>query len=206
MISQTVALGREAMLKMMADWTDRIAQGELPPKPMRPQGIERNVVITQWDWADPKAYLHDVVSTDRRNPTTNANGLLYGALELSADYLPVLDPMTSKISQVPLSVLDPNTKSASGEVAQRSPYWGDTAIWNSKTNVHNPMFDKEGRVWITATVRPSDNPNFCKEGSDHPSAKAFPVDKSYRHLGMYDPKTKKYTPKHLFQHASLDVC
>ena len=35
--------------------------GELPPAPPRPQGIERNVVITQWDWADPKAYLHDEV-------------------------------------------------------------------------------------------------------------------------------------------------
>jgi hypothetical protein len=32
------------------------------------------------------------VSTDRRNPTVNANGKIYGALELSADYLPVLDP------------------------------------------------------------------------------------------------------------------
>src|SRR5687768_2349540 len=187
-------LGKERALLLFADWTDRINRGEVPPAPPRPQGLERNVVITMWDWADPKAYLHDVVSTDRRNPTTNANGLLYGALELSADYLPVLDPMTSKISQVPLSVLDTNTESASGEVAQRSPYWGDTAIWNSKTNVHNPMLDKEGRVWITATVRPSDNPDFCKEGSDHPSAKALPVDKSYRHLGMYDPKTGKYTP------------
>src|SRR6185503_13394652 len=56
------------------------------------------------------------------------------------------------------------------------------------------MFDKDGRVWITATVRPPENPDFCKIGSDHPSAKAFPVDKSYRHLGVYDPKTKKYTP------------
>ena len=26
------------------------------------------IVITEWDWADPKAYLHDEVSTDRRNP------------------------------------------------------------------------------------------------------------------------------------------
>ncbi len=65
----------------------------------------------------------------------NANGALYGALELSADYLPVLDPMTSKISQVPLSVLDPSTKSASGEVAQRSPYWGDKPYGTAK-----PMF------------------------------------------------------------------
>ncbi len=194
MTSAMMGFGREQTLGMFADWTDRIAQGELPSKPKRPEGVERNVVISQWDWADPKAYLHDVVSTDRRNPTTNANGLLYGATELSTDYLPVLDPITSKLSQVPLSVLDSNTQSASGDVVQRSAYWGDTAIWNSKTNVHNPMFDKEGRVWITATVRPSDNPNFCREGSDHPSAKAFPVDKSYRQLGVYDPRSGKYTP------------
>ena len=72
---------------------DRVAAGEAPPAPARPQGQERNVVITQWDWADPKAYLHDLVSTDRRNPTVNANGPVYGALEASADYTPVLDPV-----------------------------------------------------------------------------------------------------------------
>ena len=85
-------LGTQRALAMFADWTDRIAAGEVPPAPPRPQGIERNVVITEWDWADPKAYLHDEVSTDRRDPTRNANGLIYGSLELSADYLPVLDP------------------------------------------------------------------------------------------------------------------
>ena len=85
--------GRQRILKTFADWTDRIAAGEVPPAPPRPQGQERNVVITQWDWADPKAYLHDEASTDRRNPTVNANGLIYGAMELSKDYLPVLDPV-----------------------------------------------------------------------------------------------------------------
>src|SRR5207247_10471086 len=103
-------LGQQRTLKLFADWTDRIAAGELPPAPRRPQGIERNVVITQWDWADPKAYLHDLVSTDRRNPTVNANGLIYGALELSADYLPVLDPMRHVSSKLPLTVRDPDTK------------------------------------------------------------------------------------------------
>ena len=193
MISSTVQIGREEMLRMFADWTDRIAAGELPPAPPRPQGLERNVVITQWDWADPTAYLHDVVSTDRRNPTVNAHGPVYGALELSADYLPVLDPVKNTISQIPLTVRDPNTRVASGGVAQPSPYWGDSALWDSKTNVHNPMFDKEGRVWITATVRPPENPDFCKIGSNHPSAKRFPVERASRHLGFYDPKTKKYT-------------
>src|SRR5688572_592892 len=102
-------MGKDRVLAMFADWTDRIAAGEVPPAPPRPQGIERNVVITQWDWADPKAYLHDEVSTDRRNPTVNANGLIYGALELSADYIPVLDPIRHTTSKVPLTVRDPNT-------------------------------------------------------------------------------------------------
>ncbi len=193
MISSLHQIGREEVLAMFADWTDRIRDGEVPPAPPRPKGLERNVVITQWDWADPKAYLHDVVSTDRRHPTVNANGSLYGALEVSADYLAVLDPVKNVTSQVPLTVRDPNTKPASGEMLQPSPYWGDEAPWNSKTNVHNPMFDGKGRVWITATVRPPDNPDFCKEGSDHPSAKLFPLQSSSRHLGYYNPETKKYT-------------
>ena len=55
------------------------------------------------------------------------------------------------------------------------------------------MIDDKGRVWITAAVRSPENPDFCKEGSDHPSAKAFPRDRAGRHLAVYDPKTKKYT-------------
>ncbi|WP_373494262.1 hypothetical protein [Aquiflexum sp.] len=196
MIGGIQNLGRDGVLKMFADWTDRIAEGEVPKTPPRPEGIERNVVITQWDWADPKAYLHDVVSTDRRNPTLYPYGPVYGALEASADYLPVLDPSTHEASQVPLTVRDPNTPLASGpQVAGSSPYWGDEAIWNSQANVHNPMFDDKGKVWITAAVRAFENPAFCLEGSDHPAAKAFPVSRSGRHLGVYDPKTKEY--KHI---------
>ena len=186
-------MGKDRALAMFADWTDRIAGGEVPPAPPRPQGLERNVVITQWDWADPKAYLHDEVSTDRRNPTLNANGLIYGSLELSADYLPVLDPVRNTISQVKLTVRDPKTPPTSAAMPQPSPYWGEEAIWTSKNNVHNPMLDEKGRVWITSAVRPAANPDFCKEGSSHPSAKLYPVTNAGRHLAMYDPKTQKLT-------------
>ena len=179
-------------MRMFADWTDRIAAGEVPPAPPRPQGIERNVVITMWDWADPKAYLHDLVSTDRRNPTLNANGLLYGVLEASADYLPVLDPKTHTVSKVPVTLRDPNTQAASPQqVVGASPYWGTEPIWTSRANVHNPMFDETGRVWITSRVRPPNNPDFCKAGSTHPSAKLFPLNNSNRHVAVYDPKTKE---------------
>ena len=186
-------LGRQRLLAMFADWTDRIAKGEVPEAPRRPQGIERNIVITQWDWADPKAYLHDVASTDRRNPTVNANGKMYGALEASADYLPVLDPVRNEASKVPLTVRDPNTPGPPPTMPERSPYWGDEPIWTSKNNVHNPMLDERGRLWITSAVRPADNPAFCREGSQHSSAKLFPVNRAGRHLQLYDPKTQKLT-------------
>jgi hypothetical protein len=55
------------------------------------------------------------------------------------------------------------------------------------------MFDKQGRVWMAATVRGRDNPAFCRKGSDHPSAKVFPLEQSSRQVAMLDPKTMKYS-------------
>src|SRR5690606_14460089 len=136
-------LGRERTLAMFAEWTDSITAGAGPPAPPRPRGIERNGVITQWGWAEPQGYLPDGASTDRRDPTANANGPVYGALEASADYLPVLDPATHTASQVPLTVRDPDTRPTSPNMPQPSPYWGNEPIWTSKANVHNPMLDAQ---------------------------------------------------------------
>src|SRR5437764_9360095 len=55
------------------------------------------------------------------------------------------------------------------------------------------MIDGQGRVWTTSVIRPPDNPAYCKEGSSHPSAKVFPLDRSGRQLDVYDPKTKQFT-------------
>src|SRR5437016_2106920 len=53
MSARFTQVGRARALGMYADWTDRIAKGELPAAtPARPQGIERNAVVTMWDWAD----------------------------------------------------------------------------------------------------------------------------------------------------------
>jgi hypothetical protein len=37
-----------------------------------------------------------------------------------------------------------------------------------------------------------DNPAWCRKGSEHPSAKVFPIDRSPRQTAMLDPKTMKY--------------
>jgi len=198
MTQMTNSLGRldpKRATELFADWTDRIAAGELPrSQPQRPQGVERNIVITLWDWAGPKDYLHDEISTDKRNPRVNPNGLIYGTPEESRDLFPVLDPVKHKATQVKMPVRDPNTPSSKTNPMTPSPYWGPEPIWDSQTSMHNPMFDEKGRVWFTSRVRPpAANPDFCKKGSDHPSAKLFPVEQANRHLAMYDPQTGKIT-------------
>ena len=197
MIGSINHLDTQRAFALFGDWSDRIAGGELPfAKPSRPQGKERNIVITLWDWNTPKAYLHDEISTDKRNPTLNAHGKLYGSPEESSDFLPVLDPVANARSQVKAFPRDADTPSSKdNDIPNPSPNWGREAIWNSQTSIHNPMFDEKGRVWLTTRVRaPNNEAAFCKAGSSNPSAKAFPLNNSGRQLAMYDPTTKKFTP------------
>lgn len=200
MISSIGQLDTARAFKLFGDWTDRIAKGQLPTsRPARPEGIERNIVITLWDWATPTSYLHDEISTDRRQPTVNANGLIYGSPEESSDNLPWLDPVHNTVGFVKTKWRDPDTPtSADSEIYSPSPYWGNTPIWNSHTTVHNPMFDRKGRLWFTARIRASADPAFCRTGSSQPSAQQFPLQNSGRQAEVYDPATKAITP--------IDLC
>ena len=187
-------IGRQRALEMFADWTDRIAAGELPPIPSRPAGLERNIVVTTWDYAEPHVYVHDAISTDKREPTINANGPIYGASEVSSDKLYVLDPVRHTTYAVPVPLRDPDVPFAHRQRSrQPSPYWGDELIWKGKTSVHSPMLDRQGRVWAAAVIRSPENPAWCQEGSDHPSAKLFPLARSGRQVNMYDPETEQFT-------------
>jgi hypothetical protein len=186
--------------KYFGDWTDRIAQGELPfARPPRPQGIERNIVVTTWDWGNDKKYLHDLISSDKRNPTVNSYGLLYGSPEYSTDQLPVLDPKTAKVTYLtPPEGADVPEALGPGHSAIEKPlaasaYWGMEKIWDTKLDNHNDMFDAKGRLWLTGTNRAPATPAFCRKGSDNPYAKAFPIDSNERQLAMFDPKSAKFT-------------
>ena len=192
---------RLRVVQVLGDWTDRVAKGELPhAKPERPQGVERNIVVTLRDWMDEKHYLHDLISSDRRNPTVNGNGPLFGSPEYSSDVMPILDPVENKATTFRMPVRDPQMPLSLGpghaaalKPLQPSPYWGDEAIWDTRVNNHNSMLDRDGRVWLAAAVRGAENPAFCRAGSDHPSAKLFPIDRNVRQLAVFDPKTQKYT-------------
>ena len=191
MVGGLAQLGPKRAAEQFADWTTRIKNGELPADtPPRPQGLERNVVITQWDWADPTAYLHDEIATDRRDPNVNAHGLVYGSPEESRDYLPVLNPVDNTIARLKVEYRDPDTP-GQPKPLNASQFWGEEAIWDSHTTVHNPMFDERGRLWFTARIRASSNPSFCKSGSSSISAELTPLQTSGRQLEMYDPATKQ---------------
>jgi hypothetical protein len=160
-------IGRDRSLRIFANWTDRIAKGEIPPvAPPRPSGQERNIVVTQWEWNSPELFVHDEITTDRRKPTLNANGPVYGVTELSGDFIAVLDPVKHTDRKIQIPPHAPNLPNSwVKDVPVPSPYWGDEVIWNGKVAPHNPMFDGKGRVWITAR-------GGCR---------------------MYDPKTDKVT-------------
>ncbi|MGE3841643.1 MAG: carboxypeptidase-like regulatory domain-containing protein [Vicinamibacterales bacterium] len=200
MLGQLIGLG-PLSFKHFGDWTDRIAKGELPrTKPPRPQGVERNLVVTLRDWMNERQYLHDLITSDKRYPTVNGYGPIVGSPEYSTDNLPILDPVKNTFTIFKAPVNDPGMPLSLGpghaaglNALQPSPYWGTDRIWDTRVNNHNSMFGRDGRLWLAAAVRGPDNPAFCKAGSDHPSARLFPLDRAARHVAVLDLKTMKYS-------------
>ena len=188
--------GRERGLAMFADWTNRIAAGEVPAAPPRPQGVERNLVLTSWEWAGETSYVHDEVTTDKRQPTVNADGLVYG-VSITQDTLIITDTARHRSTELPIPLREPAEMVPSmfptAPGFEPSPYWGDEIIFDAPANPHNPMMDAEGRVWLTSTIRRRDNPDWCKAGSAHPSARYFPLARSGRQVSVYDPASETFT-------------
>lgn len=189
-------LGRQVAAQLFADWADRIDAGEVPPSPPRPQGIERNVVITQWEWGDQFTYAHDEVATDKRHPdSVNQYGNVYG-VDLGNDYLNVTNPVTNVSSRVHIPTLN-------GFSTPWCAQAGGFCTWNvyvNPANPHNPMIDDTGKVWITTQIRNDANrPAFCS-GAPNPTTPAgFPnATGGHRQAGYYEIATGNF--------VLLDTC
>ena len=140
----------------------------------------------------PSRYQHDAISTDKRNPHINANGLIYGSSEESTDLVPTLDPIKhiAGDDQAPLS--RPQDALVDRCAAGTSAYWGDEPIWDGHTSIHNVMMDEQGKVWFTARLRPTAKSRLLQAGSDLASAKVAPQATSLRQLSRFDPATGKW--------------
>ncbi|HUF77271.1 MAG TPA: carboxypeptidase-like regulatory domain-containing protein, partial [Longimicrobiales bacterium] len=188
-------LGRDRGIEAFASWTDRIREGAVPPTPPRPQGRERDIVLTMWDWGSATSYVHDEVTTDKRDPTVNANGLVYG-VSMSDDKLLIVDPNEHTARDVLIPIRDPDTESYFPTTPGFQPwaFFGSQIVLDAPANVHNPMMDHEGRVWLTSRIRNTgDNPEWCREGSSNPYARYFPLNTSGRQASVYHPDTEEFT-------------
>ncbi len=165
--------GRDQLLETLSDWTARIRAGETPAAPPRPRGAERNLVITQWEWGDGFTYAHDEIATDKRNPTLFPNGPIYG-VDLGNDRILALNPVTHTASEYAVPTLngfdtpwcEQVWKRDNDGITQNVPMGfgslgcpvepgitGFEGQYPNPANPHNPMFDADGKVWITTQVR-----------------------------------------------------
>src|SRR6202049_1239552 len=200
-------MGRQVVEKTLADWGTRIAAGEVPPAPPRPTGIERNVVISQWDWGFPESFVHDLISTDKRNPTLSPNGKVYGVDRTGGGRLLILDPVKNTNSWLQVDTRDKShgyslTKDYYHGTEEEQAYVGEDKEWMASP--HNPMFDENGRVWMTVQIRAGGKeyyPAWAKKTIVTNTNDPADVDAAYNmlaargnnmELGYYDTKTNKF--------------
>jgi streptogramin lyase len=196
-------LGHDALRSANADWASRIAEGEVPPQPPRPTGIERNVVLTEWAWGQNDSYIHDEIATDKRHPSLYPYGKVWG-LDYGQDKVWSLDPVSNQV--VSYQVPTRNVLAPRGGRDDEAPA-GDWAALNNPANPHNLLLDERGKLWITTQVRgeqASDYPRWAHDVID--VATGPPVPKlianrpqelpsptgHHRQLGYFDTKTEQF--------------
>jgi hypothetical protein len=194
MAAAFLQFGADGMGKTMADWTRTVEAGAVPPMPPRPQGIERNVVVTLWDIGGPQDFMHDEIATDKNNPTVNAYGPIY-AVSAGHGTLAVVDPVTNDSWKMVIPTREDPRKVPTRfpPAARPSNFWGMDHLWGQEnpSDPHNPMMDERGRVWMTSKIRDA-QPDFCKEGSKNKYAQYQPLRSSFRQASYYDPATEKF--------------
>ena len=174
--------------QLFADWTDRIADGGFPTQvPPRPSGLERNVVVTVWDWGTELDGRTDSTASDVRDATVNANGLVYGVVQPS-DILAVLDPVAHRATTIHIPSSAPRIDTGTPP----SPYFGDEDIWARNSDPRSVAMDADGRVWLTGRIRaPEGQPAFCDAGSNV-FADYYPLGRASRQVIMYDPEAESF--------------
>jgi len=188
--------GHDRGLATFADWSDRIAKGEVPAAPPRPQGIERNVVLTMWNVGTDKAFLHGILATNKRNPTQNAYGHVYNT-DWEAASVIIVDPSESTVQTVKIPLRHEEERATMPHVepyvnGAPSPYWGDEIVWpEDAVNPKNPQMDSKGRMWV-GMQNHKDNPAFCKSPNNPYAKNWIPPYEAGWGVDIYDPKTGKF--------------
>ena len=187
--SSFMAFGEQR--KAFAEFSDRVKAGEAPKQtPPRPKGVERNLVVTLWDWGSPIDGRSDNVAGDTRIPTANANGPIYGVAEMT-DSLTMLDPIEHRVRNIKVLTEAPPLVSAFNAAPNPSPFWGEN-MWKRAADVRSSAVDANGKLWMAVRLRElQKQPAFCTSSSNKFAA-YFPLPRSGRQVAKYDQKTDKY--------------
>ena len=201
-------MGRRRALEMFADWTDRILAGEVPPGAgATPRcGAQRR---------------HDPMGLGRPEGVSPRRDFHRQAESHGQRQRPYLRRARGQRG-LPGR---PGSSAAHGEpgagASARSRHADGGRATTPAVTVLGRRSDL-GTAGPTCTIRcsiiedgsgspresrPRENPAFCQEGSDHPSAQLFPVAGAGRHLAVYDPTTRAvHAHRHVFQHAPFGLC
>ena len=184
-------LGAEVFPRTLAEWATRIAEGEVPPAPPRPTDLERNVVISQWEWGRRDSYIHDLISTDKRNPTRYPFGRIWG-VDFGQDTLWALNPVSHRVASydIPTNNVRP---------PRPAPFPG-AVVYHNPANPHVPTMDDTGKVWMAMQIRqerPEDQPAWARDvivnvqapGSARDAMSAWDAGRHHRQLGYFDTVT-----------------
>lgn len=198
-------------------WTDRILSGAVPKEPPRPRGVERNLVVSLWDWGAVNGFVHDQAPADRRNPVVPPGTLIYGPGQ-SHDMLVWFDPATNREGSIKVPTRDTDLRSVPRDglggpfpsdplrkIRLPSPYWPEEELWNVASEPRSGQMDHKGRIWAGFRIRRDEKqPAFCRSGATNTFARNYPLDPRRgsniggKQAGFYDPKTKQWT--------LIDVC
>ena len=198
-------------------WTDAILAGAIPAQPPRPLGVERNLVVSLWDWGAVNGFVHDQAPADRRNPVVKPGTLIYGPSQ-SHDMLVWFDPLNNREGAIKVPTRDtdvrvlprdglggPFPQDPRGEIRLDSPYWPDEELWNVASEPRSGQMDHKGRIWSGFRIRRDEKqPAFCRSGATNKFARYFPLDPrpgsniGGKQTGFYDPEMNEWT--------LIDVC
>ena len=169
MSARFTQVGRPRALAMYADWTDRIAGGELPAVGAaaaagpRAQRRHHDVGLGRSEGVSARRDRERQAQPDGQRQRAD----LRRARRERRLHARRRSRRSNTATQVKLEVRDPKTPSeADTPPAQPSAYWGDEAIWTSQSNAHSFAMDKQARVWIAARIRPNQTAAFCRAGFD----------------------------------------
>ena len=178
-----------------AEWTDRVAKGEAPKSvPPRPSGVERNLVITMWDWGSAIDGRSDMMAADSRNPSMNAFGPVYGVAEMT-DSLTVVNPVEHTASVIKVPSQAPPLQSGFNAAPDPSPHYG-ADIWRRSADVRSLAIDAQARTWMAVRHRTA-QPAFCTAASNR-FAQNYPLKQSSRQVAVYNPKSQRW--------ENIDTC